>query len=205
MNKPSNAIQGSEEWAQERCGLATSSNFSAILAKGEGKTRRKYLLQVVGEILTGKPHEGFSSKHLDRGTEHEPFARIAYEAKTLNIVHQVGFLRHEYLACGCSSDGWVGEDGIVEIKNVLPHIQIETIEKGGLPTEHKAQVQGNLWIGKKTFCDFVSHCEDLPDPFKTYIFRVDRDEAYIKNLESEVERFLAEVNVTIADLRRKAA
>lgn len=38
-----NCEQGSDAWHEARRGIVTASNFSKILAKGEGKTRATYM------------------------------------------------------------------------------------------------------------------------------------------------------------------
>ena len=95
---------------------------------------------------------------------------------------------------GCSPDGLIAEDGGLEIKSVLPTVQLETILSGGYPAEHKAQIQGSLWITGRQYWEFVSYSPDMPGKHLMYVFRVERDEAYIKNLESEVRIFLREAN-----------
>ncbi len=187
------AKQGTQEWLQEKCGHASASEFASVLAKGQGKTRAKYMRQVLAERLTGKPSETYHNAHMDRGIEQEPFARLAYEAKTGNLVQEVGFIKHPSLLAGCSPDGLIDEDGGAEIKSVIPAVQVDTIESGGYPSEHRAQVQGNLWITGRAWWDFVSFCPDMPAHLRLYIFRVQRDDAYIKTLEAEVRGFLLEV------------
>lgn len=186
-------IQGSEAWVQARCGRVTASCFSDVLAKGEGKMRAKYLRRVLCERLTGKPMESYSNGHMERGTEQEPYARFAYEAETGNFVQEVGFIEHPELMCGASPDGLVNDDGGVEIKSVLATVQLETIERGGFPPEHKAQIQGNLWITGRRYWHFVSYSPDMPAHLRLYIFRVERDEPYIATLETEVRTFLVQV------------
>jgi hypothetical protein len=188
-----NAPQGSDAWLQARCGKATSSNFSDVLAKGKGIVRAKYLRQVLAERLTGKPTETYRNAHMDRGTEQEPFARMALEAKLGVMVEEVGFIAHEHLPAGASPDGLIGDDGGCEIKSVIPTVQVETIMRGGYPPEHVAQVQGNLWITKRQWWIFGSYCPDMPEHLRLYTFRVERDEAYIATLAVEVMAFLGEV------------
>lgn len=192
--------QGSDGWHGERLGLPTASMYSAVLAKGEGKTRKSYMVKLVAERLTGKRAESFSNGHTDRGSEQEPYAGISYESLTGNLIDQVGFIRHPVLMTGGSPDGLIDLDGGIEIKSVIPTVQIETILKGGYPTGHRAQIQGNLWITGRAWWDFVSYSPDMPDGLDTYIFRVVRDEAYIKELESEVIRFLVELDEMMAQL-----
>lgn len=185
--------QGSDGWFLDRLGHATASNFSDVLAKGEGKTRKSYMMRLLAERLTGKPTETFSNKHTDRGTEHEPFARLAYEALTGNLVEEVGFIAHPDMKAGSSPDGLIDKDGGVEIKSVIPTVQLETIAKGGFPSSHRAQIMGNLWTTGRAWWDFVSYSPDLPENLRLYVFRVERDQAYIDELEKEVIRFLAEL------------
>ena len=153
-------IQGSDEWHEARLGHVTASCFSHVLAKGEGKTRKKYMLKVVSERLTGKPSESFSNVHTERGTIQEPFARLEYEARTGNLVQEVGFVKHPTLMAGASADGLIDDDGGVEIKSVIPTVQIEMIERGCIPGEYVAQVQGNLWISGRKWWDFVRYSPD---------------------------------------------
>jgi putative phage-type endonuclease len=195
------AAQGTEEWAAARAGHCTSSEFAAVLAKGEGKTRRAYMRRVLAERMIGKPIDGYRNAHMDRGKEQEPWAREAYEVETGNLVELVGFVKHDAIEwCGCSPDGLVGNDGGVEAKCVIPTVQLETIMGGKYPTEHVAQVQGNLWITERKHWDFVSFSPDMPERLRLYVYRVQRDEAYIAALDLEVRRFLAEANTIYRSL-----
>lgn len=200
-----NEIQGSEEWLLARCGKATASEFSSVLAKGEGKTRMAYLRRVVTERLTGKPTETYSNGHMERGREQEPFARMAYEATTGVLVDEVGFLNHPTLKAGCSPDGLVGEDGGAEIKSVIPTVQLDTILAGGYPSKHRAQIQGSLWITGRAWWDFCSYSPDMPEHLRLYIHRVTRDEDYIKTLAIEVISFLGEVDAMVEQLLQRKA
>jgi YqaJ-like recombinase protein len=183
-----------EDWALERCGHATASEFASILAKGQGKMRWQYLRRVLAERLTGKPCETYRNARMDEGLIQEPYARLAYEAHTGNVVELAGFIRHPTVKwCGCSPDGLIDHDGGAEIKSVLPTTQLETILSGGYPPEHKAQVQGNLWVTDRDWWDFVSYCPDMPERLRLYVFRVQRDEDYIQMLEREVRGLLQEV------------
>lgn len=186
-------IQGTEEWVQARLGKATSSEFHAILAKGQGKTRAAYLRRVVAERLTGKPAETYKNAHMDRGLEQEPYAKMIYELKKGVMLEEVGFIKHEKLEAGCSPDALLPDRG-VEIKSVIPTVQIETILAGGYPPEHKAQIMGGLWLTKLPRWDFCSFCPDMPEPLRLYIFTVERDEKFIATLAVEVRSFLGEVD-----------
>lgn len=193
--------QGSPDWFQIRAGKATASEFASVLAKGEGKMRAKVLRRIVAERLTGKPTESYSNGHMERGQDQEPLARMAYEVATDHIVKQVGFIDHDKLLSGCSPDGLILEHRKgAEIKCVIPTVQVETVLRGGYPPEHKAQIQGSMWITGYEEWDFCSFSPDMPAHLRTYIFTVKRDEEYIAALEAEVRKLLNEVEETLAKL-----
>lgn len=180
--------QGSEDWRRARLGIPTSSEFKSILAKGEGKMRRTYLMKLLGERLTGQPADSFSNGHMERGHEMEAEARNFYSFMRDVDPQRVGFIRNGDK--GCSPDSLIGEDGMVEIKTKLPHIQLEVLLSDKLPSEHQAQVQGQLWVAEREWCDLVSYWPSLP----LFVKRVHRDEAYIKTIEAEVQLFLDDLD-----------
>lgn len=187
-----NCEQGTPEWHQARCGIPTASEFATILAKGRGgkgesKTRRTYMLKLIGERMTGAPAENYTNHHMDRGHAMEDDARQEYAFMTDNVPELVGFIRNGDV--GASPDSLVGNDGLTEIKSKLPHLQLEVLLADVLPPEHKAQVQGQLWVAEREWCDFVSYWPGLP----LFIKRVYREESYIQALQVEVRRFLDEL------------
>lgn len=202
MTDLSELRQGTDDWRLARCGRATASRFSDILATlksgGESASRRNYRADLVVERLTGVPADGFVSAEMRFGTENEPYARIALEATGI-IVRQVGFVAHPELMAGASPDGVVDDDGLVEIKVPNTATHIDTILKGMTP-DHVAQIQGQMWITGRAYCQFVSYDPRMPERMQLYVQRVPRDEKYIENLEKEVRKFLAEVDEVIAKL-----
>jgi hypothetical protein len=193
--------QGTPEWFALRAGKATASEFASILAKGQGKMRASYLRRIVAERLPGKPVETYRNAHMDRGQEQEPLARMSYERLSDNLVQQVSFIEHDGIAAGCSPDGLIiGMKRGAEIKCVIPTVQVETILAGGYPSEHKAQIQGSLWITGYEAWDFCSYSPDMPEKLRTYIFTVERDDPYIAMIENEVRGFLADVDKAIERL-----
>lgn len=188
--------QGTPEWVAARCGIITASKFSDVLAGGQGKTRRKYMLELAGERIRGEVAEGYKNAHMDRGTEHEKLARLRYAERTNQEVRQVGFIRDG--SYGCSPDGLIGEDGMVEFKSNLPHILAEMLLANKVPTEHVGQLQGGLKVANRVWIDFVSFFPGMP----MFISRVHRNEDYIKNLNSELLRFDLELKEVVNKLGR---
>ncbi|GAA0589066.1 lambda exonuclease family protein [Paenochrobactrum glaciei] len=188
-------VQGSPEWFGARAGIPTASRFSTVMAKGEGKTRSEYMRTLAGEIITGEIEESFSSPHMERGKLMEDEARETYAFINSVEPYQVGFIRNGDK--GASPDSLIGTDGGLEIKTALPRIQIDRLERNRLPPEHKAQVQGNLWIAEREWWDFVSYWPRLP----MLIIRVYRDEDYIKTMSDEIDRFNDEKAALIERIR----
>lgn len=191
--------QGSEEWFAARLGRVTCSQFSTVMALGRGggesKTRRKYMLQLIGEKLTGNKAESYGNGHMDRGHVMEIEARDLYQLTTGYEVQQVGFVQFgDWL--GGSPDGLVNLDGAIEIKSALPHIHLETLLQDRVPPEHIAQCQGNLWVSDREWIDFISYWPALP----VFIKRVHRDEGYIDKIRTSVKLFLEEMNEIIKKL-----
>lgn len=187
--------QGSDAWFECRKGIPTASEFSTVMAKGEGKTRMKYMRRLAGEIITGQPQETYTNGYMERGKVMEAEARDCYAFMTDADLRQVGFIRNGDK--GCSPDALIGEDGGLEIKTCLADIQIERLERGELPTEYRAQVQGNLWVTGRKWWDFVSYSPKLP----LFVIRVKRDEGYIANLTGEIDKFNSELSAMVDRIR----
>jgi hypothetical protein len=193
--------QGSPEWFAARLGLPTASEFATVMrAKGKGEngdslTRRTYLNKLAGEIITGEPMENYTNNHMERGHEQEDEARKLYAFLNGVEPHRVGFIVNGRK--GCSPDSLIGNDGGLEIKSALPHVQIARLLKGALPAEHKAQVQGNIWVAEREWWDFASYCPKLP----LFVVRVTRDAEYIKQLSDDVDQFNAELCATVERIR----
>lgn len=192
----SDCDQNSLDWYKLRCGIPTASMFSAILAKGEGKTRRSYLNKLAAEIITGEPLEMFTSAAMERGHVMEPDARNLYAFVADIEPQRVGFVRNG--PKGCSPDSLLGQDGILEIKTQRGDLLIDTLLKDEFPREHIAQCQGALWVTERAWLDIAVYWPGLP----LFIKRATRDEKYIATLTSEVDRFVDELNETVEKIRR---
>jgi putative phage-type endonuclease len=202
------ATQRDADWYAARIGKATASRFrdaTAYLRSGDpAQAQRDYVTELVVERLTQQPIQRYVTSAMQWGTEQEPAARAAYERATGISVEETGFVAHDTLLAGCSPDGLVDWDGLIEIK--CPYnsaVHIETL-LNGMPAEHTAQVQGQLWITGRQWCDFVSYDPRMPEPLQLHVQRIQRDEAFIADLERRVSSFLQEVGIQVEALRRLA-
>lgn len=183
-------VQGSEEWLQARLGIVTASNFAKVLSKSSG--RDTYLMRKVAERQQGRYVEGYQNKAMENGVDNEHHARAYYEAAREVSVFPVGFVKMGDL--GCSPDGLVADDGIIEIKCSEGPSHYRIVIKKKMPTTHIPQVQGNLWITERKWCDFISY-----DPWGKFnpffCVRVMRNDIYINEiLKPACDKFVQELN-----------
>jgi hypothetical protein len=107
----------------------------------------------------------------------------------------VGLFKHPtLLGTHASPDGLVGIDGLIEIKcpNTLTHI--ETLDSDKIDPKYLTQMQWQMFLTNRDWCDFVSFDPRMPDDLQLFIKRVERDPVRIKKLCEEVEKFLGEVD-----------
>lgn len=194
--------QRTEEWFAARLGKVTASKVASVLAKKDSATRSDYLTDLVLERLTGRQQEFYQNEAMQWGTETEPQARMAYEAARNTLVDELGFIDHPTIAnFGCSPDGVIGEDGLIEIKCPNSKTHLSTLLSGKAPTKYIPQMQTQMAVMGKKYCDFVSFDPRLPEDLQLFIVRVERDDEYIAKLEEEVSAFLKEVDETVTKLK----
>ena len=66
--------QGTPEWFKQRCGKATASRISDIVAKtktGYSTSRTNYMAQLVVERMTNQVAESYSNAAMEWGVENE--------------------------------------------------------------------------------------------------------------------------------------
>jgi hypothetical protein len=179
--------------------LATTKTGSAAA------TRAKYMAQLVVERMTGNPTEFKITKPMERGTELEPIARAAYEVETNQMVDQVAWVNHPTIEnAGCSPDGCIGEDGLVEIKCKETHNHFESILKDEIDSDHEKQMLWQMACTGRKWCDYVCFDDRAPEGLQLYVKRLHRDNKKIETMEAEVIKFLAELDVLENKLKAKA-
>jgi putative phage-type endonuclease len=200
--------QGSREWLEIRLGKVTASRITDVLAKGksgEALTKEDYRYELVVQRLTGDPGESFTNAAMEWGTATEPQARIVYEAEMGLFVEQVPFVLHPTIEnFGCSPDGLVQDTGLVEIKCPNSKTHIKYLNAGKPPAKYVPQMQCQMAVTGRQWCDFVSFDPRLPKDLQLFVARLDRDEEYIKSMEVEVVKFLTEVETMYTQLKERS-
>jgi len=202
-----------ESWMAQRLGKVTASRLSDVIAKtktGVSTSRQNYLVQLVSERLTGKKGDSFVNQAMLDGIEREGLARQLYMQSKSVSVTEVGFFDHPTIAMsGASPDGAVNaaEDGkyvgLIEIKCPIETTHTNTLISKSVPSKYMPQIQWQMASVSRNvkWCDFISFNPNFPDTMQLFVARVERDDSYIAELETEVIKFLDEVNQTILKLK----
>lgn len=175
-----NCEQGSFEWFLARMGKFTATDASEI--KTAGKGLETLAVKKAAEIESGKPDIIPPTSAMIRGKELEPLAREAYERATGQEVVQVGFCVLDDFT-GCSPDGLVGEEGLIEIKCKTSQHHFFAVANRWIDPEHKAQMQFQMFVTGRKWCDYVLYCPDFEE-HPLYIQTVKRDEEFIEKLRT---------------------
>ena len=198
-------VQGTPEWFEQRLGKVTASRVADVIAKtktGYSASRDNYAAQLICERLTNLPTESYTNAAMQWGTETEPKARQAYESHTFTSVVEVAMIPHPTIKmAGASPDGTIGDDGLIEIKCPNTSTHIDTLLSQKVPSKYVTQMQWQMACTGRKWCDFVSFDPRMPDNLQLFIKRVDRDDELIKELETEVIKFLAEVDEKVEKLK----
>lgn len=169
--------QNTDEWLELRNGKVTGSAIAKIMAnynKAFGEPAKKFAVDIAVARITGKlaRSDNYTNAHMERGHEQEPLARELYELNTFSDVTNGGFFDNGNN--GCSPDGLVGDNGVIEIKSVIPSVHYKRIEKGGFDTSYRWQLMFNLKETDRDWIDFVSYCHDFPKEKRLYTCRVNK-------------------------------
>ena len=201
--------QRTTEWFQARLGKVTASRVADVIAKtktGYSASRENYMAQLVVERLTNTQAESFTNAAMEWGVANEKFARAAYELKMGVMVDETGLVDHPTIPmAGASPDGLVGEDGLVEIKCPNTATHIDTLLTQTVPAKYNTQMQFQMACTGRQWCDFVSFDPRMPQKAQIFIKRVLRDDSFIKEIESEIKKFLAEVSAKVDQLNKLIA
>jgi hypothetical protein len=210
-------IQGSPEWMAARSGAITASRFAdaiSVLTRKSGDKNPgdptaaadKYAGDIAIERVSGKPYgEPVKAWTLERGHIMETAARIAYEARQKELATESGVALTDDRLFGYSTDGCVGNDGLIEIKCPVDSVKIFDMLQTGDVSEYHHQIQGGLWITGRKWCDFIMYVPDLEAVGKDlYIKRIYRDDDFIDAMVADLLKFNKRVQQFEAILRMGA-
>ena len=191
--------QRSEDWYNIRRGLVTASRASEVISKGTGRAR--YMRELAADVMTGESAHWFSTSAMQWGIDTEPQARSFYELETGYDVIETGFCTNTaFPGCGVSPDGLIGIDGLVEFKCPNTTTHIEYLLAGKLPAKYRAQVQMQMMVTERAWCDFVSFDPRVIKGQQMMIVSVARDDEYIEKLSAAISEFTDSLAAMLAKL-----
>ena len=198
--------QRTPEWFAARLGKGTASRISDIIGKtqsGYSASRANYMALLICERLTGAAAESYSNAAMQHGTDTEPMALSAYEAAQGVLVQAEGFVTHPSIEqSGASPDALVGDSGLLEIKCPNTATHLDTLLAKKMPSKHRPQVQWQMACTGRHWCDFLSYDPRLPERLQMFVVREVYDPVYVAGLETEVVKFLGEMESKIKELEK---
>ena len=183
--------QRTDAWRAIRLGKITASNADRLLTAPK---RASYAQELIVELFATEQEEMYVNAAMQHGIDYESEAAAWYEAKTQRTVTPVGFVIHDdHPNYACSPDGLVGEDGLIEIKCPGSRAHIEHLDNGP-GSKYNAQMQWQLFITGRSWCDFVSYSPRFDGELRGSIQRVYRDEIYIGKLKAGAEKVMSKMD-----------
>lgn len=215
------------EWRQLRLGDVTASRFRDVLTPPRTKAARengewsvtacRYMVEKLTELITCQPSDTVQTEAMRWGTEWEsaafeeavPLIEKLFGATLIAPVGEFAYIHHPTEdRIGCSPDGIIGDDGLLELKcPENPQNNMWTVWTGTMPENHLPQIQGSLWITGRKWYAFGSFDPRVANSGlePLWITTVERDEEYIEQLAQRVTAFrdwLMEEYHTLVDRAR---
>jgi hypothetical protein len=191
--------QGTPEWFAAKLGVPSSSNADKLVT-GTGKVSTQlagYAEALAMEKHIGAPSDdGFTgNRYTDRGIELEDLSRADYAMTHQCAVQEVGFITDDPGRWGASTDGLVGDDGVVEFKNIIAKTMFSLIlytkqNENRTPPGYIPQLQMELFVTERAYCDIVFYHPQ----FEPIIHRHYPDLVFHKLLKSQLIKCIAERN-----------
>lgn len=182
-------------WLEERRKRLTASWFGLVCKRYPYSSCKP----VVQRMLYPKS-DLQNNRHLQHGRKYEQHALLQYKRENVSVQECGLFIHDKFGFLGASPDGLIGEDGLIEVKcpssavdmtieEAIDKVKSLCLEKTvdsviRLKRNHDYyyQVQGQLQICKRSWCDFVVWILRTKPPFTDNMFieRIVRDDEFWK-------------------------
>lgn len=179
--------QGKPEWVLAKVGVPSSSNFERICTPAKlqlSSQAERYAWELIAEQILNAPLSDYASVLMSRGNSMEVEARGYYSLVENVDVKPGGFVVRDDRKAGASPDGFVGTDGLIEIKcpSAEQHIGYLLDSQG---IGYRIQVQTQLWVCEREWNDTLSYHPTMPKA----LVRQHRDEKVITAIAETADRF----------------
>ncbi len=205
--------QRTAEWFQARFGKVTASNIYNVLSKtAKGLPTSKYedyKIKLITERLIEETSQSYTTSAMQWSIEHEDDALNEYAFIYDAEVTRCGFIQHPTIKmAGASPDGFVGDDGLVEVKCPQSTTHLRFFMDGKIKPEYIAQMQFQMACTGRKWCHFISYNPNFvgrSTGLRMKIKRVNRDEKHIEEINKAVELFLGEIDQDMKQILARAA
>jgi hypothetical protein len=186
-------------WLAARCGKLTGSRMNdACDFNKDGRPSKKrsdYMRDLLAERLTGYSIRHFVTGAMEWGTMSQPDAIARYcQLKNCRILPEQ-FVEHNTIEnFGATPDGFIGDDGLLEVKAPTTGTFVQWVLNKTVPEEHKLQMLAQLACTRRSYVDFFAYDPRIKEESKRYFlrrFEPTRDEIMI--VEEHAIRFLDEL------------
>lgn len=209
-----------QEWLEKmEAEYPTEFCLNAHVELRETAARKGYRQNIVAERITKMRSDSdpYITEDMKWGIINELTAQTLYKERSGNVLKDAPYMMHPLLLCGASPDGHVidtktGELGNAEIKCLRSANHLyKVIESDEVPEEYINQIQMQMWINGRDWCDFIAFDSRVLEDLQLFIKRVEYDEFYVDNvMVPMIIRFLDECDqderkfYAIAKKRREA-
>jgi len=184
--------------------VVAAATLPPVYSPSSSDTAKRVTATLVAERINGWSEPVYATRDMERGVMDEPVARKVY-SDHFAPVREVGLVvRDDWgFSIGCSPDGLVGDDGLIEIKSRRAANHLGSILADEIPAENMAQIQCGLLVTGRSWCDYVSFSGGMalwpkrifPDP--------DWQRAIVEAVESFEQRaaeMIADYNAAVEGL-----
>jgi len=146
--------QRTPEWFESRKGRLTASMSGAALGLAPYQSKDDALRALVRD-MNGMESEFYGNVATEYGSANEELARSAYELETGSTVQDAGFVPFDDWT-GASPDGYISNDGLIEIKCPFGKRKDEKPEFASIEDQphYYAQIQIQLFVTGRRWCHF---------------------------------------------------
>lgn len=185
--------QNTDEWELARKGRVTASMIDKVLAAKHTKGRFEYMTNLILD-LEGVADFKDEAPWFLKGKKYERDALGWYQVESDQVVHQTGFVLHDdYNWLGCSPDGLVGNDGMVEMKYRSTPTTFETARTKPLTRAYEYQMQCQMGICDRKWIHYVNYYRNESGTQEQgHIRLIERDDGKIRELEEAAMIFWLE-------------
>jgi len=160
--------QGSDGWRLARLGRITASDFERLITPtgkvARGTTVNRLCAEKVAEWILGHELDSKETEAMAWGKTYEQRAVESYQIETGLDAVPVGLCLLDDGSVGASPDRLVGSDGLLEVKCPFSHAVHAgyLLDPSLLETAYRPQVQGQLWVTGRKWCDLYAWHEIMP-------------------------------------------